>query len=109
MFKYHLISFSQARIIAFDTARPSASAVATVNIFVIRNPNAPQFRLPSYSTTINENQAIGQFIINVTATDADVQVSHSFKLETALVNELNKANQYEITIYDTFVYHIFRI
>lgn len=69
-----------ARIIAFDTARPSASAVATVNIFVIRNPNAPQFRLPSYSTTINENQAIGQFIINVTATDADVQDTISYSI-----------------------------
>ena len=48
--------------------------MSTVNIFVIRNPNSPQFLLPSYSTTINENQAIGQFILNVTAVDADVQV-----------------------------------
>lgn len=71
----------QARIKAYDTARPTASAVATVNIFVIRNPNSPQFQLPSYSTTINENQAIGQFILNVTAVDADVQVSFNVKLE----------------------------
>lgn len=80
----HIISVFQARIIAFDTARPTASAVSTVNIFVIRNPNSPQFLLPSYSTTINENQAIGQFILNVTAVDADVQVCHLDQLNTGI-------------------------
>lgn len=58
--------------------------MSTVNIFVIRNPNSPQFLLPSYSTTINENQAIGQFILNVTAVDADVQVCHLDQLNTGI-------------------------
>ncbi|KAK3089813.1 hypothetical protein FSP39_006721 [Pinctada imbricata] len=60
-----------ARVTAYDSARINARATATVAIFVVRNPNGPIFSLPSYGTTINENQAIGQFLLNVTATDLD--------------------------------------
>lgn len=60
---------------AYDTLRPARVATATVNIQVTRNQNAPVFTLPSYSTSISENTVVGSVIFNVTATDADANVS----------------------------------
>ncbi|GFN78435.1 protocadherin fat 4, partial [Plakobranchus ocellatus] len=64
-------SFYRARVIAFDSARPAVQATATVDITVLRNPNAPEWLQPSYVTTISENTLVGASILNVTAIDRD--------------------------------------
>ena len=69
-----LLIFIQARVIAYDTARPAVRATATVDISVLRNPNAPVWLAPGYSATIRETAVVGQTVVNTTATDRDVNV-----------------------------------
>ena len=42
-----------------------------VNIFVIRNPNAPIFIAEPYSVELREDFSLGSSFFNVTAVDAD--------------------------------------
>ncbi|KAL5018737.1 hypothetical protein ScPMuIL_004459 [Solemya velum] len=60
------------RVIAYDTAYPSARATTDVQINVIRDPNAPIF-IPSatYEITIPDSQSIGSSFISVSANDQD--------------------------------------
>ena len=66
---------SQARVIAFDTARPTVRATATADITVLRNPNAPEWLAPGYAATIRETAVVGSTVLNTTAIDRDVTVS----------------------------------
>ena len=59
------------RLIAFDSAYPSAQATATATIFVNLNPNGPIFFPVDYTRTVNEDLPIGSSIVDVNATDAD--------------------------------------
>ena len=56
---------------AYDTAYPSETATATVNIGVSRNENSPLFGQNPYRVTINETVGVGTCILDVDATDAD--------------------------------------
>ncbi|XP_048581448.1 cadherin-23 isoform X2 [Nematostella vectensis] len=47
------------------------------------NDNIPLFTLPSYNTTVNENAAIGTYVIQVQAEDIDQGVNASFIYEIA--------------------------
>lgn len=61
----------QLRVRAYDTAYPSETATATVNIGVSRNENPPVFGQNPYRITINETVGVGTCILDVDATDAD--------------------------------------
>ena len=61
----------QLRVRAYDTAYPSETATATVNIAVSRNENAPIFGQNPYRVTINETVGVGTCILDVDAVDAD--------------------------------------
>ena len=64
----------QARVVAYDSLRPTVRSSATVQINVIRNANGPEFLATDYFTSISENTAVGATIFNITAVDADVAV-----------------------------------
>lgn len=51
------------------------TAFATVNITVTRNENQPVFSQNIYEVTIPETSALGSNVVQLTATDADTQVS----------------------------------
>ncbi|WAQ96421.1 FAT4-like protein [Mya arenaria] len=59
------------------TPQREASTLATVTVNILRNTNAPQFIVGSYSTSIPKTQPIGQSIFAVTATDADATSGNS--------------------------------
>lgn len=61
----------QLRVRAYDTAYPTETATATVNIGVSRNENPPVFGQNPYRITINETVGVGTCILDVDATDAD--------------------------------------
>ena len=65
----------QARVVAYDTARPSVRTTATADITVLRNPNAPEWLAPGYAATIRETAIVGSTVLNTTAIDRDVTVS----------------------------------
>jgi hypothetical protein len=67
----------QLTIGAFDLGTPSLSANidATVTVTVVRNLQTPYFLQSNYVTTIQENQAIGTSILQVSARDDDTTVS----------------------------------
>jgi len=67
-------SFYIARVTAVDNLRPNRVATATVGISVRRNPNSPIFNPTNYARTIPETTPVGSVIIDVNATDADVNV-----------------------------------
>ena len=65
----------QARVVAYDTARPNVRTTATADITVLRNPNAPEWLAPGYAATIRETAIVGSTVLNTTAIDRDVTVS----------------------------------
>lgn len=70
--------FSMQLIIgAYDLGTPSRSANidATVTLSVVRNLQTPYFLQSNYVTTIQENQATGTSILQVSARDDDTTVS----------------------------------
>lgn len=62
---------------AYDLGTPSRSANidATVTLSVVRNLQTPYFLQSNYVTTIQENQATGTSILQVSARDDDTTVS----------------------------------
>lgn len=82
----NLASVYIARVTAIDNLRPNQVATATVVISIIRNPNSPQFTLPSYTNTISESTNVGTVVLNVTATDRDVSVSITGLVSINIVN-----------------------
>lgn len=65
------------RVTAVDNLRPNRIATATVPINILRNQNGPRFSLNSYTNTIPETTTAGTVVLDVVATDADVNVSLS--------------------------------
>ena len=64
---------------AYDSYYPYNYGFATVTIFVVRNPSAPQFTLTNYVETINENYLLGEVVVDVQASDLDgVRVATHF-------------------------------
>ena len=61
----------QLRVIAYDSASPSRSATATVDIRVGRNPAAPVFTRSVYEQTIAETYALGAVVEQIIANDTD--------------------------------------
>ena len=60
---------------AKDRGTPPLSSHATVNITVLdANDNAPVFTQAAYTASVNENAAVGEVLLTLTATDLD-QVS----------------------------------
>ena len=64
-------SLFQLRLQAVDTFYPTNPGFSTVTINVIRNPNPPDFVLPSYQVTVNEYFPLGDVVIDLDAVDAD--------------------------------------
>ena len=63
------------RVEAQDRGTPPLSSYATVNITVLdANDNAPVFTQAAYTVSVNENAAVGEVLLTLTATDMD-QVS----------------------------------
>ncbi|KAL8559117.1 hypothetical protein ACOMHN_046165 [Nucella lapillus] len=65
-------SLYKARVVAYDTARPTVRTTATADITVLRNPNAPVWLSPDYAASIRETAIVGSTVLNTTATDQDV-------------------------------------
>ena len=65
------IYFLQMAIEAYDTAFPDMIARTEVIIDVVRNPSPPVFTNNFYTQTVNENIALGSFVLRVTANDND--------------------------------------
>ncbi|XP_046579032.1 protocadherin Fat 4-like [Haliotis rubra] len=79
------------RVVAFDTAYPTARATSDVTIVVIRNENGPSF-LPSatYETQVSEDVVIGTSILQITAVDQDAGDVVTYQL----VNATSSGTQY---------------
>ena len=56
---------------AFDEQNPNLKATAAAVIFVDFNPNGPVFSANAYQETVSEYIGIGNFVLDVNATDAD--------------------------------------
>lgn len=85
----NLASAYIARVTAIDNLRPNQVATSTVVISIIRNPNTPQFTLPSYTNTISESTNVGTVVLNVTATDRDFSVSIFGLVSITILNNFN--------------------
>ena len=70
-----VLAAPQARVIAYDTARPDVRATATADITVLRNPNGPEWLAPGYAASIRDTAVVGSTALNTTAIDRDVNVS----------------------------------
>lgn len=87
--------FSMQLIIgAYDLGTPSRSANidATVTLSVVRNLQTPYFLQSNYVTTIQENQATGTSILQVSARDDDTTVSFltsSQRIKSIIVKKEN--------------------
>ncbi|MBN3297361.1 FAT4 protein, partial [Amia calva] len=88
---------------AFDGGNPQRSGTLNITIIVLDvNDNAPVFDQQKYSVTIQENVAIGTFLIRVNATDLDEDVglnalrlykltpNEHFELDVVNLSEYNK-------------------
>ena len=64
----------KASLVAQDNGSPMRSGNATLIVNILRNKFPPIFVDPP-SVTINRNQGVGSNIYQLTATDADIQVS----------------------------------
>ena len=60
-----------------DGGFPAKTGTATVDITVRRNLFPPVFINSFITITISESMAVGSFVTNVTATDADAEVYSS--------------------------------
>lgn len=79
---------------AYDLGTPSRSANidATVTLSVVRNLQTPYFLQSNYVTTIQENQATGTSILQVSARDDDTTVSFltsSQRIKSIIVKKEN--------------------
>ena len=74
-------SFYELTVSVTDLGSPAffAPEVATVQITVTRNRNAPAFFNTPYVTTILETEAVGNSIYQVSALDSDSVVNISYK------------------------------
>ena len=61
----------QIRIAAYDSAFPDTRSMENVLVTVVRNPSAPSFEQPSYTTSITESFPPGENIFQVMASDPD--------------------------------------
>ena len=60
-------------VVAFDSGSPQMSSSATLSIEIAdQNDNNPYFFQTEYNTTISENTPIGTIIINLQASDSDI-------------------------------------
>ena len=60
---------------AADNGYPAKTDLAVVTVFVNRNLNPPVFAAAVYNVTILDNRNLGDVIVSVVATDADLIVS----------------------------------
>ena len=75
-------SVFQISVSVRDRGLPSprtASTNAVVTVTVLRNENPPIFFSQSYEVSLSENVAIGTSVLEITASDADINVC-TFKL-----------------------------
>lgn len=61
----------QLRVEVADTAYPTETATATVDIRINRNEYLPVFSASPYRVTINETTGVGVGVLQVAATDQD--------------------------------------
>lgn len=59
------------KVYAFDGNAATRSAEATVEVFILRNPNYPVFAQSFYNISISEYSNIGLSVVTASATDAD--------------------------------------
>lgn len=67
----------QLNIYGFDSQFPTQTAMTTVTINVLHNPNTPQIT-GTYDRTVPETLGFGEVVFNITAQDADIGVSTPF-------------------------------
>ena len=65
----------QVRVLATDNGSPARSATAIVVVDIQRNFQPPTWLQTTYSSSVLETQALGIPFQQVSATDADAQVS----------------------------------
>lgn len=61
----------QLKVVAKDNGNPQRTAMVTIVIKLVRNPNGPVFTQNFYSGTVGEYAPIHHMVLNVEATDAD--------------------------------------
>ncbi|KAM6985192.1 protocadherin-16 [Aplochiton taeniatus] len=63
-------------VVAVDRGRPALSSTATVQVTVLDvNDNSPVFSSATYSLEVAEDIALGSLVLQVTASDADVELN----------------------------------
>ncbi|RUS85645.1 hypothetical protein EGW08_006591, partial [Elysia chlorotica] len=93
------------RVIAYDTAYPSAIATETVQIIVTRNPSPPVFQNDPYVVTIPETFSLGANVTRVVATDADGDILRYSLLSSGSANSI-KALDYFYIIEQTGIIYL---
>ena len=70
-------TFYRLRVEARDGGSPSLSATALVEITVLRNLFDPEFTQQNYEITIDETQALGVQLLQISAQDQDALAPHN--------------------------------
>ena len=88
-------SFYQLRLQARDGGNPARSTTTLVEISVNRNLFNPEFTQTSYETTIDEIQALGETVVQMTGRDVDDRQPHNVLFYSMSTNTQNSlASQY---------------
>ena len=87
-----------------DTGISIQTAIALVNITVVRNENGPIFTRTNYFTQVQDTITIGTFLIKVSASDNDgvsvlsieyyLYINERFKMSVLFIISFNNSNSF---------------
>ena len=95
----------KVRLQVNDGGTPSKSSTAMLTVTVNRNLFDPVFNPVNYNITIYEDQTLGEEILRVTATDADVRSPHNIvRYEAVGSTSGNALTYFDVRSEDGIIY-----